>query len=305
MTGFPITVGVATCGRPDGLTRCLQALAVQTKLPDEIIVVDQAPSGAARLAATNSGLAVCYLEQARLGLSASRNLALRRATGAILAVTDDDCEPDRGWVAALSLAFEQGTALGAVTGPILALGDPQPDMFSVSLRESNGSCEYRDRTIPWAVGSGGNFAAPVDFLQQVGGWDERLGTGSPGQAGEDSDLIYRLLIEGATIRYEAKAIVRHELQSKERRLATRWSYGYGIGAMCGIRLAVGDLYALRMLTAYSRLHARPLARAMRSHNSMQTMEHSRALLSLVPGLIYGLRTAGRRYGSGIGGICEG
>jgi GT2 family glycosyltransferase len=292
VSGIGITVGVATCGRPDALRRCLKGLAAQSEQASEVIVVDQAASEEARAAAEGSGVdAVRYLEQPRLGLSASRNLSLASATEAVLAVTDDDCVPDPGWLAAVAQAIERQPAPTGVTGPVLPLGDGSPDTFAISLRESMNPVDHSGRVIPWSVGTGGNFAARVSALRGCGGWDERLGAGSGGQAGEDAELFYRLLLDGAVIRYEPAAVVRHEWQTRERRWATRWSYGYGVGAMCGLRLARRDAYSLRMLAAFSRLHLRPLLGGLRRRDRVRISEHARALASLAPGLVYGLRAA--------------
>lgn len=290
-----VTVGVATCGRPDGLARCLRALTAQSARPAEVIVVDQAPSEEARAAVASSGLpAARYLEQPRLGLSASRNLALGSAREAVLAVTDDDCVPDPSWLAAVANALERPPGPQAVTGPILPLGQGAPGTFAISLRESDIPVDHTGRVIPWSVGSGGNFAARISVLRDCGGWDERLGTGSRGQAAEDADLLYRLLLAGAVVRYEPAAVVRHEWQTRARRLATRSSYGHGVGAMCGLWLARRDPYALRMLAAYARPHLRPLLGGLRRRDRARTAEHARALASVVPGLAYGLRAARQR-----------
>lgn len=292
MSAEPLTVGIATCGRPDGLARCLAALAAQTSSPGQVVVVDQDPTDEARAAVKASGLAeVRYLQQERLGLSASRNLALRSAECRVLAVTDDDCAPDPGWLAAVSDALERPPPPGAVTGPILPLGDPPPGAHAVSLRESEVQVDHAGRVQPWGVGSGGNFAAPVALLRSSGGWDERLGAGSPGQAAEDSDLLLRLLVDGHTVRYDPAAVVRHEWQTRARRLATRWSYGYGIGAMCGLRLARRDAFAVQMLGGYARLHGRPLLAGLARRDRGRIAEHGRALGSLAPGVLYGLRAA--------------
>lgn len=290
-----VTVGVATCGRPDGLARCLRALASQSDPPAEVIVVDQAPSDEARAAVAATPLPRArYLEQPRLGLSASRNLALASAREDVLAVTDDDCVPDDGWLTAVASAFERQPRPQAVSGPILPLGEGPPGTFAISLRESPTAVDHSSRVVPWSVGSGGNFAARVPVLRDCGGWDERLGTGSGGQAGEDADLFYRLLLAGAVVRYEPAAVVRHEWQTRARRLATRSSYGHGVGAMCGLWLARRDPYALRMLAAYSRLHVRPLLGGLRRRDRARTEEHARALAGLLPGLAYGLRAARER-----------
>jgi GT2 family glycosyltransferase len=287
-----VTVAVAAYGRTEALERCLDALAAQTEPPGELIVVDQAPSVAARAAVDRFDTAEArYLEQQPLGLSASRNLALASTRTAHLAVTDDDCAPDPGWLATVAAALARPPRPDVVTGPILPVGEEPPGGFSISLRESGVAADHRGRMSPWGVGSGANFAAPVEVLRRNGGWDERLGAGSGGMAAEDADLLYRLLIAGATVRYEPGAIVRHEWQTRERRLATRWSYGHGIGAMCGLRLAAGDLYALRMLGGYARLHVRPLLGALRTRDRSLIAEHGRALASVAPGLLYGI---GRR-----------
>ena len=293
MSAPAITVAVATLGRPDALARCLDAVAAQTVPAHEVIVVDQAPSAEARAAASRDGLpAVRYLEQAQLGLAASRNLALREAGGTVLAVTDDDCAPDPGWLEAVTAAFARTPAPAAVTGPILPLGERPPGTFVVSLRESRAPVDHEGRVLPWAVGSGGNFAGMTAVLRDCGGWDERLGAGSPGQAAEDSDLNHRLLRRGLVVRYEPDAVVRHEWQTLARRLATRWSYGFGVGAMCGICLRRRDAYAVRMLLGYARIHVRPLLGGLRHADGLRIREHARALASVAPGLAYGLR-AGR------------
>jgi GT2 family glycosyltransferase len=289
VTGDSITVAVATCGRPTALERCLEALASGTTLPGEVIVVDQMPSTEARrVAEARAPLPARYLEQRRLGLSASRNLALAAASRPVLAVTDDDCTPDAEWVGAIAAVLSDGSAWGAVTGPILPLGPPPPGAHAVSLRESMQAVEHSGRVLPWTVGSGANFAARRSLLHAHGGWDQRLGAGSPGRAGEDADLLYRLLRAGEVIRYEPTAVVRHEWQTTERRLATRSSYGYGVGALCGLWLRRRDLYAARMLGAYARLHLGELARAGRHGDRALAVEHVRALASVPPGVLYGL-----------------
>jgi GT2 family glycosyltransferase len=287
--GDAITVAVATCRRPASLDRCLEAVARGTVRPGELIVVDQAPSADSRRAVETCGITGArYLEQARLGVSASRNLALATASGAVLAVTDDDCAPDPGWIGAIAAAFDRRPAVAAVTGSILPLGPQPPGAHAISLRAIAPAADHRGRVLPWATGSGGNFAATCEVLRRHGGWDERLGPGSPGKAAEDAELLYRILRAGEVIRYEPTAVVRHEWQTTDRRLATRSSYGYGVGALCGLWLRRGDLYAARMLGAYARLHIGPLARAALHGDRALAVEHVRALASVPPGVLYGL-----------------
>jgi GT2 family glycosyltransferase len=289
-----VTVAVASCGRPRSLARCLDALAGGGVLPGELIVVEQAPSPEGRAAVEAFDAApVRYFEQARAGLSASRNLALAHAGGALLAVTDDDCAPQAGWVAAIAAAFARAPSPAAVTGPIVALGERPAGGHAVSLREAFEPRELRGRMPPWDAGSGANFAAPTTLLRELGGWDERLGAGTPGHAAEDADLLYRILRAGGTVRYDPGVVVGHDWQTWARRLQTRTSYAHGIGALCALWLARGDAYALRMLAAYARPHCRALLTAARRRDRAAAAQHGRALGGLLPGLGYGLAAARR------------
>jgi GT2 family glycosyltransferase len=287
-----ISVAIATCGRPDSLRTCLAAIAGQSRPPDQLIVVDQDPGAEAREVVARSGLPVTYLEQERLGLSASRNLALLIADCEFLAVTDDDCSPDDRWIKAIIDGFSQKPAADAVTGPVLPPpGDPPSNMCALSLRLSRETRRFSTRVIPWQVGSGANFAARVELLRRLAGWDERLGVGSRGMAGEDIDIVDRLLVAGGAILYSGDVVMHHAWQTRERRRATRWSYGYGIGAMSGLRLGRRDAYGLRMLAAYSKMHLRELVREARRGEWVGISERISSLSALVPSILYGLRSA--------------
>jgi len=290
LNGDVITVAVPTCGRPASLARCLEAVASGTMRPGELIVVDQVPSAEARRAVERCGIPEArYLEQPLIGVSASRNLALAAASGAVLAVTDDDCAPDPGWLSALAGALQRTPTPAAATGPILPLGPQPPGAHAVSVRGVGPPVDHRGPMLPWLAGTGGNFAARLEVLRRLAGWDERLGPGSLGLAAEDSELLYRILREGGVVRYEPAAVVRHEWQSWDRRLATRSSYAHGIGALCGLWLRRGDLFAVRMLAAYASDHARALAGGAGRRDRERVEQHTRALAGLLPGLLYGLR----------------
>lgn len=240
-----VTVAVAACDRPECLARCVAAILAGDVLPAQLIVVDQsrdARIGDALTSLQTGPVQVDYVRQPRLGLAASRNAAVAQARCQVIAFTDDDCVPAPDWVAVSERLLQLPGPLAALSGRVLALGPADPSTFAVSLRESAVGREYRGRAVPWEVGTGGNFVARRHWIQSVGGFDERLGAGSPGKAAEDADLIYRLLRCGATLRYEPDAVVYHERQSQAKRLSSRATYGFGIGAFCGLWLSRGDGY---------------------------------------------------------------
>jgi glycosyltransferase involved in cell wall biosynthesis len=232
---------------------------------------------------------IVYLHQNQRGLSASRNAAIARASYPVIAFIDDDCVPDRGWIAAIDQTFASLSPPDAMTGRVLALGPATPGLYVVSLRESAMRAEFSGKVIPWLVGTGGNAAVKRHWFDRIGGYDERLGVGSQGQAAEDADLFYRLLRAGAHMRYEPDALVFHERQTKTRRMASRYSYGYGIGAFCGIWLCRRDFYALQILLLWLFNQCLALAGAIRHLQWMQAHERSLSLRGTLRGLLYGLR----------------
>jgi GT2 family glycosyltransferase len=288
-----VTVAVATVDRPDALARCLDAILNGEVRPREILVVDQGDSERTRMIANERDghqTRVLHLRQVRRGLAASRNVALRTARYPVLATTDDDCVPGHGWVAALSRALSEAEPPQAVTGPMLPLGD-QPGAYAVSSRTSMDRAEYRGFHLPWLVGTGGNISVHRDFALAVGGYDERLGIGSAGCAGEDLDLIYRLLRAGAVVRYEPNALVYHELQSKDRRRDTRSTYGRGVGSCCGLWLRNGDPKALAILGRWVVMRGTLLATAAVGGDSERVREELLVLGGTARGLAYGFKGA--------------
>jgi GT2 family glycosyltransferase len=292
MRTAPITAAVAACDRPEPLRRCLQALLNGEALPAQLIVVDQSPGGEVEevvASMTRPGMEVRYIRQPRRGLSASRNAAIAGATQPLIAFTDDDCVPAPGWLASIVDVLGHSTGPAAVTGRVLPLGEPQPGTHVVSPRTGTERVDYRGRAVPWAVGTGGNLATRLEWLNRVGRFDERLGAGSPGRAAEDADLLHRFLRGGATVRYEPAVVVYHERQTEAQRLASRWSYAFGVTAFCGLWLRRGDVYAMWLLAGWLGHQARVLTTATLRGDWPLARQRWLSLRGGARGLLYGLR----------------
>jgi GT2 family glycosyltransferase len=285
-------VAIATRDRADCLAACLDALLADPAPPAEIVVVDQSAGDQTRLAVEQrqpGPVSLVYVRHTGTGLGAAQNLALTRASWPILAVTDDDCIPALGWAAAIARLFARCSGLHAVTGRVLPLGPERPGTYAVSSRLSTARAEFARLALPWDVGSGNNFAVRREWLERIGGLDERLGPGAPGQGGLDMDLFYRLLRAGARIRYEPDLVVYHSRASRSGRLARRVPYGYGMGACCTLWLRQGDWHALRVLAAWVLMRARRLARGAARGEAMLVQEEALVLAGTGAGLVYGLR----------------
>ncbi len=286
-----VGVTISTLDRPEGLARCLDALLSGTVLPAEIIVVDQSTNDAPKAVIEErqaGAVPIIHVRQQRRGLSASRNAAQAQASSPVVAVTDDDCVPAAGWIAAIERGFASPDAPHALTGRILPLGPDVPGTYVIAARVSPLRADFRGKALPWLVGSGGNFAVKRDWFARSGGFDERLGAGSPGKAAEDMDFFYRLLRAGARIRYEPDSLVYHQRHSKAKRMRTRYSYGYGMGAFCALWLRRGDLYAMRIFGHWLSWQCWALAVATGRGRWPEAYQRSLSLRGTLSGLIYGL-----------------
>jgi glycosyltransferase involved in cell wall biosynthesis len=287
-----LTVAIATLNRPDALEVCLKTLLAGNVLPTEIIIVDQSLEDTTRqvVERCNAGqVSLVYIHHDGRGLGAAQNIAIKRARTSIIAVTDDDCEPAPDRVARIEHSFAPPNLIDALTGRVLPAGSETPGTYAVSSRESTVRVEFDRKAMPWYVGSGNNFAVKREWLESIGGTDERLGPGSPGQGGVDMDLFYRLLRAGARIRYEPELVVYHARTSKEGRMSRRIPYGYGMGACCRIWLREKDHWALRVLGHWVLLRLSRLWQGIRNRRWMLVYEELLVLAGTIGGFTAGLR----------------
>jgi GT2 family glycosyltransferase len=171
-----VSVVVPTCGRPELLSRCLQALEHQSLPRDqyEVIVSE---------------------DQRREGPATARNRGWRRAAAPIVAFTDDDCVPDRDWLRRGLDAFAEGA--DAVCGRIVMPVGERPTDYE---RDAQGLERAEFVTA--------NCFVRKSMLQRLGGFDERFRLAWR----EDSDLHFALLARGARILREPRAIVLHPVR---------------------------------------------------------------------------------------------
>jgi glycosyltransferase involved in cell wall biosynthesis/GT2 family glycosyltransferase len=292
-----LSVAVSTRDRPDELARCLASLARGERVPDEVVVVDQGegPATHQRIeAARSAGLVVRYHAQRERGLAVSQNLAVEKASGWVVAVLDDDCVADSRWLLEIERTFGAVDAPDVVTGRVLPLPPAGDRIHPVATRTDPRPRSFSRRAIPWGVGSGNNFALRREWFLRVGGCDERLGPGSPGEGGVDVDLFYQLLRAGARVRYEPACVVFHERQDATGRMARRFPYGHGTGACVALWLRSGDASASWILFRWLLHRARRLVAGALRLDGRTLREEGRMLRGTVRGLGYGWRAPGGR-----------
>jgi GT2 family glycosyltransferase len=253
-----VSVVVTTCQNPGLLRRCLYSILGSDYDDFEVIVVENRPAlpGTRLMLAEEFGehTRVRYVEQPVRGLSSARNAGLASADGELVAFTDDDVVVDSGWIRHSAEAFDRADDVACVTGLILPLELETDDQLLLeqfmtlgkgfsreSYRLPESLTEYP--LLPYAagaIGSGANTVLRADVAERLGGFDARLGTGTPAIGGEDLDLYIRLLQQGHTVAYEPSAIVWHahpDGPSKVRRQVYR--YGVGLTATLTKQLIAG------------------------------------------------------------------
>ncbi|OYN79951.1 glycosyl transferase family 2 [Mycolicibacterium sphagni] len=242
-----VTVIVCTRDRTDMLKSALASILASNHPDFGVLVVDNAPSSDATREFV-TGLAdprVRLITEPVPGLSRARNAGLLAATADVVAFVDDDVVVDRDWLNILVRGFGYGDSVACVSGMVPAgeLRTPAQAYFenrvswseSADVRVFEWSQAPKDVPLfPFEVrhyGTGANFAVDRRVALSVGGFDERLGAGTPASGGEDIDMFFRILRSGRQLVNEPAAIAwhRHRSTADDLRAQTR-GYGLGLGA---------------------------------------------------------------------------
>ena len=193
-----LSVVIATRNRVDLLLGTIDALDAQTQQV-EVLVVDQGDGEDPRLAAAAAERPwLRVLRDPGRGLSRARN-AGRRATGSRwIAYVDDDCRPEPEFAERLAEAIAAHPEVAWISGHVADEGAPAGEYLPVTLFHVEREQELAGRWLhPWRIGFGVLMVVRRDVVEQLGGWDERLGAGvARFPASEDMDFNYRLLRAG-------------------------------------------------------------------------------------------------------------
>lgn len=204
------TVVVATRDREALLGLALKALRAQDFGGTwDVVVVDDGsrdstPSLLARWRAEWPQLHVVTLPTPG-GPAKARNAGWRNSSGAVVAFTDDDCEPAADWLSEIVKAIRTGSDV--VQGRTVPAASGVRGAFShtLSIGEETGRFETC------------NMAYDRSLLERLGGFDE----GFRYPYGEDIDLGLRALDAGASLSFAPSALVRHAVHPSSFRARLR------------------------------------------------------------------------------------
>lgn len=259
----PATLIVCSRGRPGLLSSVVASVLAGTELPDEFIVVDQSIEPHPDLSSLHvAGCRFRYLHSATVGLSRSRNIGIAAASHPVIVFTDDDVLVPPDWFGILTRSLAAAGPRSVVTGQVLASDPETPGAFAPSLHPGTERVVYEGRVYQDPLATF-NVAMPRDAHRAAGGFDPRLGPGTPFPAAEDNDFGYRLLEAGYRIVFDPEATVFHRAWREDRSyVPLRHGYGRGQGAFYAKHLSFEDRYMLRRLLGTLANHVRRLPRAV-------------------------------------------
>ncbi len=215
----PISVVICTRDRTDLLKGALEAILALDYPNREIIVIDNAPSNTST-AELVARLPVRYVKEERPGLDWARNRGIAEASHEIIAFTDDDVRPDRGWLRGMAAGFVDPTIM-AVSG-LVAPAELETEAQIQYEFGYGGMLQYLHcfkvdgsnltaQKLLWAsaYGVGANMAFRRQVFEAVGNFDPALDVGTPTRGAGDIEMFHRILAKGYSTFYEPTAFVWH------------------------------------------------------------------------------------------------
>jgi len=240
-----LSIVMATRNRASQLAKTLESFReIRTARTWELLVVDNASTDStpAVVAATRASAPCIPLRIDTAGLCRAQNAALAYARAPIVAFTDDDCYPQHDFVDRVLDAFIDPRV--AFVGGRVLLHDPTDLPITIQTRETPMDLPP-GTPIDAGFIHGANLAFRRDALEQLGGFDERLGPGASCRSCGDWDIMCRALAAGYAGRYDPGPTVRHhhgrrtlaQVRALERR------YAFGRGAIYMKAFLAGGAYA--------------------------------------------------------------
>ena len=207
MTPPDVSVIITTYRRLQQLARVLKMLAQQDYPKDrfEVIVVNDGGAQPLDTVVTpfERDLQIRLIFQENAGPGAGRNAGFQHARGAVIAFTDDDCEPAPGWLTALKRGSDShpDSLLGGrtVSGLPRELCSTAQQLIQDIVYDFYNADAGNARFF-----ASNNMALSAAGFRSIGGFDARFRIAS-----EDRDLCERWQRAGRHMVYVPSAVIHH------------------------------------------------------------------------------------------------
>ncbi|MGE5527941.1 MAG: glycosyltransferase family 2 protein [Patescibacteria group bacterium] len=225
-----ISVVICTRNRGSQLRACLRVLErLRSGLDWETVVVDNGSTDdTADVLRHYQGVSrrpFIIVDEPRRGLGRARNAGWRAASAPVIAFLDDDCYPAEDFLDRVAECF-RASNLGYLGGRIL-LHDPTD--LRLTLLELGQRVDFPPASfIPLGMIQGANLSIRRGALEEVGGFDARLGAGTRYPC-EDVEIAARLSARGWVGAFDPRPVVYHHHGRKTEAEAWKVLCGYAVG----------------------------------------------------------------------------
>lgn len=247
-----ISVIISTLNRPEKLHECLKKILASDVSDFEVIVVDQSKGYSTKSVVKQLGSPkIVYSKMNTKGKSKGLNDAVKRASGELLAFTDDDCLVDKHWLNNIHRSLQENKNIVGVFGqvlphePLLNKGKLCPGIF-ISTKERT----ITKPTPHWKyIGFGNNMAFKKEVFRKTGLFKEWLGPSAIGLAAEDAEFAQRVLLSGFKILRDPKVKVYHNRWLTKKEFQKQmWAYSCGELACYGYFAMRGEQFAKKIVS---------------------------------------------------------
>ncbi|HYS25080.1 MAG TPA: glycosyltransferase family A protein [Vicinamibacterales bacterium] len=191
-----LKISVIVCAHNEAryLRPCLHSVLAQSRVPDQLLVVNNASTDETALVASQVA-DVRLVDEPRKGLVVARETGRRRATGDVLIYADADCRAPLTWIERIERRFARDPALVALSGPYRYYdwdwsGRALIRAYDFTLAPAT-QLLVKHLLRVGTIFYGGNFAVRREALERIGGFDTSIEF-----HGEDTNLGRRLCAVG-------------------------------------------------------------------------------------------------------------
>ena len=221
MSDPQISAIICTYNREEYLSAAIDSLLQQEFYSYEVIVVDNASSDCTReiVGERLSNPRLNYVYEPILGLSVARNTGAKEARSPILAYLDDDAVASPLWLKAIYHAYQSNKKLAIAGGKVTLLLHNEftpPKWLSAGLAGNLGAYDLGEEIVyinnPNLTPRGVNYSLRRSFLEQVGGFNTKLGRiGTNLLSNEELHMTELALQGGWQVAYLPDALVAHNV----------------------------------------------------------------------------------------------
>ena len=191
-----MTISVIVCAHNEAryLPACLHSVLAQSRLPDELLVINNASTDETSLVASQIPH-VRVVDEPRKGLVVARETGRRHASGDLLIYLDADCRAPLTWLERIERRFDRDAVLIALSGPYRYYdwdwtGRALIRAYDFTLAPAT-QLLVRHLLRIGTIFYGGNFAVRKEALERIGGFDTSIEF-----HGEDTNVGRRLFAIG-------------------------------------------------------------------------------------------------------------